>query len=433
MKKLNIAIIGAGSYTFSRKIVGDLCITEGLNGCHVTFMDIDAERLNLIYDLAVRMSRELKAGMTFSKTTSREEALSGADFVLNTALIGGYEYIDAQKRLGNQCGYFMGAWLHYFRQMAFFRELADDMARLCPNAWLILSANPVFEGCTLLCRTSEIKTIGLCHGHHAIQKVGEEMGLDPKKTDGRAVGFNHWIWLSDFRYEGRDAMPLLHQYLEEHPFDETKMFLGPAAVEQFRMYGMLPIGDTIRFAAWWLHIDMESRKKWFGADGGRDAQFWYNPEQAEKWSREIREIAEGKQKVTDTFRPQFSGEQIVPIINSLTNHQKGIYQVNIPNEGQIIKGIAEDVAVECQAVIDGAGIHPISESPFPKSLMIKAMLPRWSYAELMVEAVRQHDPQLLLFYLLEDHRTRDYAQAELYMTEWLNMEGNGYMKDYFGM
>ena len=34
-------------------------------------------------------------------------------------------------------------------------DVAQDMERICPDAWLIQSGNPVFDGCTLMTRETE--------------------------------------------------------------------------------------------------------------------------------------------------------------------------------------------------------------------------------------------------------------------------------------
>ncbi len=438
-EKVKIVIIGAGSATFSACIVRDLCITKGLEGSHVTFMDIDERKLDMVASIAARLAAELGTDFEFSKTTDREAALDGADFVINTAQVGGHAYAEACRNLGTAHGYYRGTWLHYLRQMVFFREVTDDIARICPVAVQIQSANPVFEGCTLLARTvPAVKTIGLCHGHYGIRNIARSIGLDPARADGRAVGFNHWIWLSEFRYEGQDAMPLLKKWIDDHEGEtglNEKYDLGAAAIEQYRSFGLLPVGDTARMAAWWMHVDYETKQKWFGEQGGMDSHVKWQKylEGLDKKNDNMEKIAsDPSAKVSDTFKPVPSGEQIVPIINSYVNNVKNIYQVNIPNEGHIIKGIPENVVVECQAMIDSFGIHPISEKPFPDNLMIKAILPRWSFAELMVEAVRQRDAGLLLHHILNDHRTRTYDQAKDYIDAWLNMEGNNQMKEYFG-
>lgn len=47
------------------------------------------------------------------------------------------------------------------------------------------------------------------------------------------------------------------------------------------------------------------------------------------------------------------------------------------------------------------------------------MIPRWREAEQMVEALRTGDRNLVLLYLLEDHRTRSLEQAERLLDAWL--------------
>ena len=53
-KPVRISVIGAGSATFSLGLVKDLCLTQNLSGSHVTFMDIDAARLEAVTIMAAR-------------------------------------------------------------------------------------------------------------------------------------------------------------------------------------------------------------------------------------------------------------------------------------------------------------------------------------------------------------------------------------------
>jgi len=69
--------------------------------------------------------------------------------------------------------------------------------------------------------------------------------------------------------------------------------------------------------------------------------------------------------------------------------------------------------------VSGAGIRGVSAPHLPAKLMAGAMIPRWHHAELVVNAVRTHDRDMLLLYLLEDPRTRRLEQAEALLAEWL--------------
>lgn len=450
MSSLKITIIGAGSAQFSGGIVRDLCVNPGLHGAHVTFMDIDPQRLAMVTRLGERLAAELQAGLTFSKTTDRCTALQGADFVINTAQVGGHDWTEAQRTLAEAHGYYRGAHLQSFGQMAFFLDVARDIERICPHAWLIQSANPVFEGCTLMHRETKVKVLGLCHGHYGYRDIARVLGLDPQQVSAQAAGFNHWIWLTDFRYQGKDAYPLLNEWIttqaEAYWAQDDRVFhdnqMSRAAIHQYHLFGLMPIGDTPRMVdcprlvGGWYHTDLATKQRWFGRLGGFDSELG--------WQQYLDKMGENVQKVeaaaldantlaSAVFPPVQSSEQIVPIINALVHDVEGLYQVNIPNRGQLIHGFPEDLVVECQGVVSGAGIRGVAAPTFPVKLMTGAMIPRWHQAELLVAALRTLDKDLLLLYLLEDPRTRSLEQAEGLLAAWLAEPRNEELARRFGV
>src|SRR5687768_3284924 len=107
-----IGIIGAGSAVFSLSLIRDLCLTERLHGCEVRLMDIDADRLRAIARLCERYSAEMGAGIRTVTTTDRREVLRGADFVINTALVTGYDRQIAGWGIARRLGYRFGGSLH---------------------------------------------------------------------------------------------------------------------------------------------------------------------------------------------------------------------------------------------------------------------------------------------------------------------------------
>ena len=385
---IQVTIIGAGSAQFAAGIIRDLSVNPSFHGSYVVLMDVDPRRLEMIYRLAVRIAAELKTGMTFKQTMDRVEALKGADFVINTAQVGQHPWTEAQRALAEKHGYYRGARLHDFPQMKLFLDVARDMELYCPNAWLIQSANPVFEGCTLMTRETKIKVLGLCHGHYGYHDIARVLGLDLAQVSAQMPGFNHWIWMTDFRYQGQDAYPLLDEWIATQAegywathrptYGDNQM--SRAAVHQYKLFGAMPIGDTPRMVGWWYHTDLETKQRWFGHLGGFDSEIgWeqYLVDMLAEAEKVERVALDENHPVTDTFKPVQSPEQIVPIINCLVNDIQGIFQVNIPNSGQIIKGFPEDLVIECQGVVSGAGIRGISAPAFSKKLYAAAMIPRW--------------------------------------------------------
>lgn len=439
---VKIAIVGAGSAQFSGGIVRDLCVNPGLQGSHVVFMDVDAARLAQVTRLAERLADATGATLRFSRTLDRAEALQGADFVINTAQVGGHAWTEAQRDLAEQHGYYRGIRLHDLGQAAFFLEVARDVERLCPQAWLIQSANPVFEGCTLMHRETNVKVLGLCHGHYGYREIAGLLGLDLAHVTAQMPGFNHWIWMTEFRYRGEDAYPLLDRWIEEEAeaywaqpgrtFRDNQM--SRAAIHQYRHFGYMPIGDTPRFAGWWYHTDLATKQRWYGGLGGFDSrEGWqqYLDKMAQNVARVEAAASDPGVAVTDVFKPVQSNEQIVPIIDAMVHDRPALFQVNIPNRGPIIPGFPEDLVIECQGVVDGGGIRGIGVPPFPAKLVAAALIPRWQQAELVVEALRSGDPDLVLHYLLRDPRTRSLEQAEGLLNAWLRDPRNGHMAAWF--
>ncbi len=82
-RPIKIAVVGAGSATFSLGLVKDLCLTPNLAGSMVHFMDIDAGRLDMITKLAQRYSSELGSDLQLANTLDLRTALTDADFVIN--------------------------------------------------------------------------------------------------------------------------------------------------------------------------------------------------------------------------------------------------------------------------------------------------------------------------------------------------------------
>ena len=84
-----ISIIGAGSVVFTGRLIVDLCLTKSLHNSTVVLMDINKERLDIMYELAIRYSKETEANLVIKKTMDRREALEGSEFVVNTVKVGG--------------------------------------------------------------------------------------------------------------------------------------------------------------------------------------------------------------------------------------------------------------------------------------------------------------------------------------------------------
>jgi alpha-galactosidase len=459
---VKLAVIGAGSAVFSLGLVKDLCLTEHLSGSQVSFMDINQDRLTMIHKLAARYARELGADIRFESTLDRRAAMCDADFVINTASVVSHEDSILMKQVAMKHGYayVQGATPgdYFFRNSRFMLDVARDMEEVCPNAWLIQSGNPVFEGCTLLARETSIKICGLCHGHYGYRKIASMIGIDPDRVTWQAPGLNHNIWLTHFLYEGRDAYPLVDEWIrskgEEYwsldtptlPLPESRqrtwteelarawdIDLSRAAVHMYRMYGLLPVGDTPRGGGWWYHTDLATRRYWYGEPyGGQDTELSW-PLYVENLERRVTEIARlaqnPKASLVDALGATKTTEQQVPIIDGLVNNVEGEFQVNVLNNGALA-GIPDNVVVEVPAIVNQKGIQPLRVHPLPPKLMLEQILPDWLSMERLLLAFKTGDRSILLYNVLDNHQTRTYQQAVAVLEEQLALAPNAKMNAY---
>jgi alpha-galactosidase len=441
---VRISVVGAGSAEFSLGLVKDLCLTPGLSGSHVSFMDINPERLDMIYRFALRYAQELGADLSFDKTTDRGTSLQDADFVVNTAFVQGHYHARAAREVTAKHGYYYGGvGLGSWYQLRLMLDVARDIERICPDAWLIQSANPVFTGSTMMIRETGVKVCGLCHGHYGYRSVAETIGLDPDRVTWQAPGLNHNIWLTHFYYEGQDAYPLIDEWIEREgeTYWNTHVAQGThdiqmsrSAVHQYRMYGLFPIGDTPRRGGWWYHTDIETKKRWFGEPyGGPDTEL-ARPvfvERLEKRIADMQRLAtDPKASVSEFFGTTKTREQQVPIIDGLVNDNEYRAQVNVRNDGAL-PGIPDDVVVEVPAIVDRKGIQPLRVGPLPPKIMWECIWPEILGMERSLLAFKTGDESILLFGALESHQTRSYDQAVAVLEDLMGMEGNAEMAAAF--
>jgi alpha-galactosidase len=435
-RAIKLGVIGAGSAQFSLGLVRDLCLATRLHGSTVTFMDVDAERLELIHRLACRYTAELGVDLRFEATAERERALNEADVVLNTALVGGHGPEEEWRKLSTARGYYRGLRTQTNQhQYALMLSVARDIERICPNAWLIQSSNPVFEGCTLMARETGIKLVGLCHGFYGYQKLGDALGVPPNEVEWEAPGVNHWIYLTQFRHRGRDLYPALDEWIASKAEAYWRSFRGRygdtqlsrAAIDHYQRVGLMPIGDAARcFAEWYYHTDLETKRRWYGWLGGFDSEIGWQQylDNLQANLDQIRRVAlDPSAKVTEVIPPVPTRETQVPIVDALVNDRPGIYQVNVPNRGAIA-GIADDVVVEGKALVDGAGIHLLQVGKLPEKLMQLVLLPRILRAEKELLAFRTGDRDVLVSTILDDPRTRSLEQAEAIVDELFSLPWN---------
>ncbi|HEY0009759.1 MAG TPA: hypothetical protein VGB55_13605 [Tepidisphaeraceae bacterium] len=451
MREARIVIIGAGSTIYALEVIKDLCGNSRLAQSHVWFVDVNPERLRISLTLCRRYAQEVGSAIEITGTTERAEALRSADFVISTALTLGYDKMLQGWDLAEKYGFRQDGSLHLiydeafwvnFYQLQLFEGIVEDMLALCPEAWFFMVSNPVMAGVTYLGRKyPQAKVAGVCHGYREIFSILQELGLDPDKATWDIPGSNHFVWLNAFTYDGRNAFPLLDQWIAEKGeaywasgSDKVRWgTLGRKLIDLYRIHGVLPIGDTAHWIAnnwpWWYS----------GTDTERAA--WDQPPLREKWmgffdilAREQQarlELADDPTRKVSEAYPGKSDEHIIDMVDAIANDQPGDFVVNILNTDNLVPGVPLDFEVEVKARLSAGGLQTRPSKPLPRSVLAHLLRDRIAPVETELAAFERGSYDLLVELILMDRWAPSKQAAEAFLDDLLALPWNTRMKTHY--
>ncbi len=88
---IKIAMIGAGSIGFTRKLMTDILAVPELADTHFAFMDISEKNLDMVSQLAQRDIEANHLPATVTTHMDQLESIADADYVISTIRMGGLD------------------------------------------------------------------------------------------------------------------------------------------------------------------------------------------------------------------------------------------------------------------------------------------------------------------------------------------------------
>jgi len=315
-------------------------------------------------------------------------------------------------------------------------ELRDGYARLqVPRVWGHQLAGITY----LTCKYKEAHIVGLCHGFRSVYHLVEVLGLEREHITFEIPGVNHFVWLTHFHYKGRDAFPLVDEWIEKEApeYWETCRLssgLGPKAVDLYKQFGAFPIGDTCTPGGgawpWWYHTDDETEERW-----REDPQGWWEAgyfPHLEKRVEQIHKVARDTSiRATEAFPPRKSGEFMVPLVESIACDIPRVMITNIPNTGDFVPGLPRDFEVEVPALVSRRGVQGIRTNGLPDPLLAYTLRDRVAPVEVELEAYEKGSRELLLQLLLMDPWTQSEEQAGGFLEDILALPYHEDMRRHY--
>ena len=397
-----IAIIGAGSVVFTRRVVGDLLSFPSLEGSHLSLMDVDEQRLALIGRLVEKMVRDSGVSATVDTTLDRRRALDGADYVITTIRVGDRDDVDrgipqrfgVDQAVGDTIG--PGGVIKGLRTVPVLLEICRDMEELCPQAWLLNYTNPMAIACWAISDATSTRTVGLCHSvQNTAHRLAEYIGAPPEDISHWTAGINHMAWFLRFERDGHDAYPELRASMD----DQRNYARDSVRFEVMRQFGYF-VSESSRH--------MSEYTPYFRGANARMEDFNLAPFDVDAREREQRGEAHyasiQRELESDApLRPVRTNEYAAYIIDSMETGTTRVVNVNVRNEG-LIANLPEGCCVEVPCVVDRLGVHPchVGELPAQCAALIQTNV---NVQRLAVKAILESDREAAVHAVMLDPLT----------------------------
>lgn len=446
-----ISVIGAGSASFGENTLSAIMRSQRLKGSSLALVDRNADSLDIVQRLAIRLNREWDSQFTITAHTNHLDALIDSNFVVNAIEVGARENLwkrdfEITLEYGVRQPYAEnggpGGFAHAARNIGPVLQIARDMEQICPDAWFVNFTNPMIRICDAVNRRTKIKAVGLCHQIYAgYVMVGvalaNDLGIEiPEGLTGvhaavdqhplqhrvreqivplidiRAAGLNHFTWILSIhdRRTGEDLYPLFKKR-----FFELDGTFEPLTRDTFSAFGLFPVpGDThlCEYLPW---MSDSQTKPWERYN--IRLYDWELFENVRGYQLDrLNEMASGNATLAGLKDTDSEGAlELIETIAGAGNHYH--LAANLPNVGQI-GNLPYGAIVETPVQVNGAGIHPVHVGALPDSIA-ELCRREITVAQLCVDAAAEGNREKALQCVLLDPVITDIDVAKKILDRYL--------------
>ena len=205
---------------FTRNLVKDLMGIEAFCDVQLGLMDIDEKRLEYAGKCVRKIVDAFHNTATITMTTNRREALQGADGVICTVYNGGNDILKTEVDIPYKYGVSMNVGdtrsvagiFRALRNIPLMLDICKDIEEVCPKAVLLNYTNPMGMLCNAMQKYTHVNVTGLCHSvRNTAEMLAGWIGAPIEEIDYTCAGVNHQAFYLEFKWNGKDAYPLLRE------------------------------------------------------------------------------------------------------------------------------------------------------------------------------------------------------------------------------
>ncbi|MDR0709471.1 MAG: alpha-glucosidase/alpha-galactosidase [Spirochaetaceae bacterium] len=375
---IKIAFMGAGSAVFARNVLGDCMCAPALRDSEIALYDIDGERLKQSEAILGAINRGLggKARIkSYPDAENRRAALKGADFVVNTIQVGGYDPctitdFEIPKKYGlrqtiaDTLG--IGGIMRALRTIPVMEEFARDIEEVCPDAWFLNYTNPMAMLSGYMQTYTGVKTAGLCHSvqvcsEHLLKSLGMEDKLEGRIE--RIAGINHMAWLLEIRdAAGKDLYPEIRKRAaEKNRIEKHGDMVRFDYIEKLGYYCTESSEHNAEYNPFYIKAKYPELIERFNIPLDEYPRRCVN--QIAGWKEEY-----GKLANQSTLPHERSQEYASYIIEAMVSGVPYKIGGNVLNTGGLIENLPHEACVEVPCLVDKNGVTPCRAGRLPVQL-----------------------------------------------------------------
>jgi alpha-galactosidase len=378
---IKIAMIGAGSIGFTRRLMRDVLAVPELQDTTFALMDISERNLEMVAQLCRRDIEHNALPAKIETTTDQRAAITDADYVISTIRQGGLEAfqldVDIPLEYGvDQCvgdTLCAGGIMYGQRTIPALLNMCKDIREVAkPGALFLNYSNPMAMNTWACNQYGGVQTVGLCHGvqhahwqiTHCIEHWAKREGLidadatlHRREVDVICAGINHQTWFIKAEWRGIDMIPKMLELFEGHPEYPTTEKVRIDVLRRFGYYSTESNGHLSEYLPWY-------RKRLDEINDWIDLSSWINGETGGY----LRVCTEGRNWFETDF-PQWMNETPPVIGASDRSEEHGSYIIEALETGRVYRGhfnvvnrghitnLPDGCVIEIPGYVDKTGIN----------------------------------------------------------------------------
>lgn len=413
MCQIKIAVIGAGS-SYTPELIEGFLDNDCFENSRVVLYDIDAgaDKAKIIYELAKRMVKKSGKNINIELQFNLKETLNDCKFVISQFRVGLLnarvedERVPLKYNLVGQETTGAGGFFKAMRTIPAALEIAHEMERICPDAWLINFTNPSGIITEAVNSHSRIKCVGLCNVPYNMQAdAAKLMNTEPSNLYCEFVGLNHLSFISEIYHKSK---PVMQKLIDEGAFNLQGVKNIPKVKGVSRLIKELGLIPSPYLQYFYFEKEMiDKQLKELSTAGTRAQQIKAIEAELFKVYKDIN-VCEKPKQLEQRGGALYSTVALM-LIKALLGVNPMVQVVNYKNNGAI-NGIDSNSVVETNCFINSVGVHPLAYGDMPQAIagLVKQVK---AYETLTIRASVYRSRSIAIQALINNPLVHSYSSA----------------------